>query len=199
MEKKSSPKDNGNLGRIVGERQMERLAEVLKTHGGKVVYGGNYDMKSRYIEPTILHVDFDSPSMREETFGPILLVVTVESMQQAIQYVQSRPKPLSMYVFAKDRKTQEEIIYNTSAGGVTVNGTLFHVAHPDLPFGGVGDSGIGRYHGEETFNTFTHEKPVLRKAVDWKDAGLLSDPFFIYPPWSETKIKLMKLLAKLAG
>jgi len=192
----SSPKDNGNLGRIVGDKQMKRLSDLLRDHKGEILYGGKSDIKERYIEPSVIKVSLDSPAMEEETFGPILWIVEVNSMDEAIQYVNSRDKPLSMYIFAKDTHTQEKIIYNTSAGGVTVNATLFHVAHPDLPFGGIGASGTGRYHGKETFNTFTHEKPVLRKN-SIPDGGLLSDPMFIYPPWNDTKIKILRLLAKI--
>jgi len=188
-----NPKDNGNFGRIVGVRQTEKLVETLKTHGGKLIYGGNYVEKEKYIEPTIIEVGFDSPAMKEETFGPIMILVPVDSMEQAITYVNSRPKPLSLYLYSNNKAMVEKIIQNTSSGGVTVNGTLFHAGHPHLPFGGVGDSGMGAYHGEETFWTFTHRKPVLKKSI-WRDFGLLSDPFFAYPPWTSLKEKLLRSL-----
>jgi len=192
----ADPKTNGNFGRIVGDSQMKRLVGLLNTHGGEVVVGGSYEERDRFIEPTVIQVGFNSPMMGEETFGPILLVVPVPNMQAAIDYVNGRPKPLSLYLFAGSSKVQQQIIKNTSAGGVTVNATLFHAAHHELPFGGVGDSGIGGYHGKATFDTFCHRKPVLVKS-SWPDLGLLSDPFFLYPPWTDLKSKILRALMKL--
>jgi len=196
----SNPKDNGNLGKIVGDRQMTRIVnDVLKNSNGEFVCGGRYSESDRYIEPSILKIPSLSTSSRamdEETFGPILIVIPIDSIPEAIRYVNSRPKSLSLYLFSNSRSTQEKIIYNTSAGGVTVNGTLFHCAHPGLPFGGVGASGCGAYHGDLTFHTFSHNKPVLRKCIWNFDFGLLSDPFFVYPPWTEFKEKLVRFLMK---
>jgi len=195
----SDPMNNGNLGRIVGDRQMDRIVDILNRHGGKVICGGNYKRAERYVEPTVIQIeDLSSIAMEEETFAPILLVVPVDSMRSAIQYVNSRPKSLSLYIFSNSRATQEEIIYNTASGGVTVNGTLWHVAHSGMPFGGVGASGIGAYHGKLTFETFSHRKPVLRKAAWTFDKGLLSDPFFVYPPWSDRKAQIIRFLSKFA-
>jgi len=185
-----------NIGRIVGPKQMERLMGVLANHGGKLVVGGTVKQTERYIEPTVIHVALDSPAMEEETFGPILIVVAVDSMDDAIRYVNTRPKPLSLYIFASTSSTQERIIRNTSSGGVTVNGVIIHAGHHHLPFGGIGDSGTGSYHGRATFDTFVHHKPVLKKSV-WKDGGLLSDPFFLYAPFNNLKMKIIRLLLKL--
>lgn len=194
-----NPKVNGNLGKIVGERQFDRLFDVLRSHGGQVICGGDHDLQSRYISPTVLLLnDLNSPAMEEETFGPILIIVPIDSIRDAISYINSRHKPLSLYVFSSSRITQQQLVQNTSSGGVTINGTLFHVAHPGLPFGGVGDSGLGSYHGRSTFDTFSHRKPVLKKAAWRWDFGLLSDPFFIYPPWNEKKIRIMRFLSKFA-
>jgi len=191
------PKTNGNLGKIVGPRQMDRICEILEKHGGKTICGGNFDKESKYIAPTVLLIENESSiAMEEETFGPILIVYPVDSIRQAVHFISSRPKPLSLYVFAESRETQEQVIYNTSSGGVTVNGTLFHVAHPGLPFGGVGASGLGAYHGKHTFDTFSHRKPVLRKAAWRWDRGLLSDPFFVYPPWNDRKIQIIRFLTQ---
>lgn len=190
------PKTSGYLGKIVGVKQCERLKGVVTTHGGKVLVGGDFDLAAKYIAPTVIRVGFDSPAMEEETFGPVLLIVAVDSMDQAIEYVNSKPKPLSLYVFSNDNRVTNRIVHNTSSGGVTINGTLFHCGHPDLPFGGVGDSGMGAYHGKKTFETFSHPKPVLRKLV-LPDGGLLSDPFFLYPPWTDLKITILKNLLKI--
>mmetsp|Transcript_60116 Transcript_60116/g.142358 ORF Transcript_60116/g.142358 Transcript_60116/m.142358 type:complete len:137 (-) Transcript_60116:33-443(-) len=129
--------------------------------------------------------------MAEETFGPILLVTPVPDMLTAIHYVNDHPKPLSLYIFTSSSRSADQIIANTSSGGVTVNATIFHCTHPELPFGGIGESGTGSYHGRQTFETFVHRKPVLRKSV-WKDFGLLSNPFFLYPPWTPQKLALIK-------
>lgn len=188
-----NPRDS--IGRIVGTKQMERIKGLLRRHGGEVVAGGHFDDEAKYIAPTVLRVSFDSPIMEEEIFGPILLIVSVASMEAAITYVNTRPKPLSLYIFSNDQAITDKIVHNTSSGGVTVNGTLFHCAHPELPFGGVGDSGMGAYHGKATFEIFSHPKPVLKKL--WlPDGGLLSDPFFIYPPWTDLKLKICRVLFK---
>jgi len=192
----SDPKNNGNFGRIVGDRQMQRLIQLLNSHGGKVICGGDYQQNERFIQPTVIKLtDFKSPAMEEETFGPILLVLPVQNMDEAIHYVNSKPKPLSSYIFSNSKQVQEKIVYNTSSGGVTINATLFHVAHPGMPFGGVGASGTGAYHGKQTFETFSHRKPVLRKSL-WMDGGLLSDPFFVYPPWSDMKMSIVRNLMR---
>lgn len=184
------------VGRIVNERHFKRLTTtILANHGGTVVCGGNVDADERYIEPTVLSLPMDSPAMEDETFGPILMVVTVDSMDDAIRYVNTREKSLSQYIFSSSKIMQERIIQNTSAGGVTVNGTLFHVGHGGLPFGGVGRSGMGAYHGKHTFDTFSHYKPVLRKL--WlPDGGALSDPFFLYPPWNDLKLRIVRFLMR---
>lgn len=192
-------KEPGVVGRIVNDRHVARLQEMIeqcKASGGSFVVGGEVDASQRYFEPSVLHTPIDSPAMADETFGPILMAVTVDSMDEAIRYVNQRAKPLSLYVFSESKATQERIIQNTSSGGVTVNGTLFHVGHPGLPFGGVGDSGTGAYHGKETFNAFSHRRAVLRK-TKLPDGGLVSDLAVLYPPWGPWKIKAMELLSKL--
>jgi len=118
-------------------------------------------------------------------------VVSVKNMDEALTFQMGKPKPLSMYIFSGDDKVTQKIVQNTSAGGVTVNGVIFHCGHPGLPFGGVGNSGMGGYHGKATFDAFTHKKPVLSKAV-WMDAGALSDPFFLYAPWTDFSISIMR-------
>eukprot|EP01006_Ploeotia_vitrea_P048028 TRINITY_DN67189_c3_g1_i1.p1 TRINITY_DN67189_c3_g1~~TRINITY_DN67189_c3_g1_i1.p1 ORF type:complete len:556 (-),score=121.05 TRINITY_DN67189_c3_g1_i1:666-2333(-) len=190
------PQKAKTVGNIVNARHMERLIAVLKDPAGTIVHGGSYKQEEKYIEPTILQCGFQAKAMEEETFGPILIVVGVDSMDQAIKYCNSREKSLSQYIFAGDQKVIDKILQNTSAGGVTVNGTLMHAGHPDLPFGGVGTAGIGAYHGKATFDTFSHLKPVCQKSV-WPDMGLLSDPFFLYPPWTGFKETLLRNLMKM--
>lgn len=189
--------DEANLGRIVGAKQFDRISEMVKRSRGRVHIGGKGDRASLRFEPSVIEVSAASSALETETFGPILWVVSVASMDEAICFVNARPKPLSLYVFAGTRDGADQIVCNTSAGGVTVNGCLFHSGHSDLPFGGVGASGMGSYHGKKTFDTFTHEKPVLHKSV-WRDGGVLSDPMFLYAPhprWHERVIRALMSLA----
>merc|ERR1711933_205773 len=115
----------------------------------------------------------------------------IDSVEEGIEFVSKRPKPLSLYIFANDEPTQRLILDNTSAGGVTINGVIFHVTHPGLPFGGVGASGIGAYHGKRTFDAFCHHKSVLKKI---RFGPTIAHDFpFIYPPWTEMKKKILKM------
>jgi aldehyde dehydrogenase (NAD+) len=185
------PKESKNFGRIVGDAQVKRISGMLANHGGKVICGGQVDAKERYIAPSVIRIGLDSEALKDETFGPILWVVSVKDMDEAVRYQASQNKPLSMYIFSNDDRVTQRIVQNTSAGGVTVNGTLFHCGHNQLPFGGVGNSGSGAYHGKATFDCFSHKKPVLSKSV-WMDGGLLSDPFFLYAPWTDFNVKVMR-------
>eukprot|EP00047_Mylnosiga_fluctuans_P003275 m.228332 g.228332 ORF g.228332 m.228332 type:complete len:592 (-) comp11729_c0_seq1:34-1809(-) len=189
------PKTSGNIGRI-NASQTNRIIGLLSGHGGKVIVGGGHDKAANHVDPTVILVDSpSSPLLKEETFGPILTVLPVKSLDAAIDYVNAGEKPLALYIFSSSAADQNRIITSTSSGGVTVNATLFHAGHPDFPFGGVGNSGFGVYHGKHTFDCFSHKKPVLVKAT-WPDGGLLTDPFFLYPPWTSTKISVLRVLAK---
>jgi len=187
------PKESKDFGRIVGDSQVQRIKKMLKGHRGKVIAGGEVDEETRYIAPTVVKVSLKSPALEDETFGPILWVVPVDDMEEAIRYQQTKPKPLTMYIFSSNESVTQRIVQNTSAGGVTVNGCLFHCGHPELPFGGVGNSGMGGYHGQASFDCFTHKKPVMDKKV-WKDGGLLSDPFVLYAPWNDFKLAALRNL-----
>ena len=151
--------------RIVDRGSAERLARVLREaveRGARVEIGGDVDVGGRYVAPTVLtNVGFDSPAMQAEIFGPILPVIPYRDVGEALAFVRSRPKPLALYVFAARRRAVERIVAGTTAGGTSVNHVLIHLANPDLPFGGVGDSGLGSYHGEHGFRAFSHERAVL--------------------------------------
>jgi aldehyde dehydrogenase (NAD+) len=190
------PKESAHFGRIVGDSQLARIRGMLDTHGGRVVCGGEVDAATRYVAPTVVRVGIDSPALDDETFGPILWVTPVDDMDEAVRYMRDKPKPLSLYVFSRDEKATQRILQNTSSGGVTVNGCLFHVGHPELPFGGVGDSGMGSYHGKGTFDAFTHAKPCMVKQTDLPAA--LSDPYILYAPWSDHKVAIIKRLYRMA-
>ncbi|MEK5456969.1 MULTISPECIES: aldehyde dehydrogenase [Bacillus] len=156
------PETNPHFGKNVSQRHFDRLSQFLSN--GTIVTGGQRNEQELKIAPTILdHITWEDPVMQEEIFGPILPVITFGSLQEAADMIKARPKPLALYLFTTNKETEAYILDNLSFGGGCINDTLMHVATPYLPFGGVGESGIGRYHGKESFFTFTHEKSVLRQ------------------------------------
>lgn len=152
--------------RIINDLNFERLQEIVKAsieQGAKLELGGDFKAEERYISPTILsNVTLDSSVMQEEIFGPILPVMSYKTLDEAIAIVQSKNKPLSLYIFSEDDKVIDRILKNTSSGGVVINGVVAHLGNPELPFGGVNHSGIGNYHGHFGFKTFSHERAVLK-------------------------------------
>jgi aldehyde dehydrogenase (NAD+) len=181
-----SPESSPDFGRIINTRHTRRLAGLLGS--GKAVVGGTFDEEGRYVAPTVLRdVSPDSPVMHDEIFGPILPVLAVDDMERAIEFVNGRHKPLALYVFAEDAAVSQSVIDRTSSGGAVVNHTWMHLSVPELPFGGVGESGLGAYHGRHSFETFTHRKAVLEKPSS-------IDPAFVYPPYTGLKSKILKAL-----
>jgi aldehyde dehydrogenase (NAD+) len=181
------PSNSADYGRIVNERHHRRLMNLLPG-GGEVLTGGFGDEANRYIAPTILrNVPDDAPVMVDEIFGPILPVLKIVDIDEAIARVNARPKPLALYLFTNDEEVQKRVLERTSSGGVTVNHTLLHLTVPSLPFGGVGASGLGAYHGKFSFETFSHRKSVLIKPT-WLD------PSFFYPPYNAAKKKWVRRL-----
>ncbi|WP_086086636.1 aldehyde dehydrogenase [Staphylococcus aureus] len=155
-----------DYGRIVNLKHYHRLTSLLNSAQMNIVFGGHSDEDERYIEPTLLdHVTSDSAIMQEEIFGPILPILTYQSLDEAIAFIHQRPKPLSLYLFSEDENATQRVINELSFGGGAINDTLMHLANPKLPFGGVGASGMGRYHGEYSFDTFTHEKSYIFKST----------------------------------
>ncbi|XP_066941585.1 aldehyde dehydrogenase, dimeric NADP-preferring-like isoform X1 [Macrobrachium rosenbergii] len=181
------PQKSENLCRIVAERHVDRLEEYLKC--GEAAIGGKVDRADRWVEPTVLvNVDKDSKILKEEIFGPILPVVNVDSHVEAISYINDREKPLAMYVFSKNKKKTEIFMKQVPCGGVTLNDTILHVAHTELPFGGVGHSGMGSYHGKFTFETFTHKKSCLSRSYNsFIDKAMRAR----FPPYTEKNLKLL--------
>jgi aldehyde dehydrogenase (NAD+) len=178
------PKESPDYGRIVNGSHLERLVGLLD--GGKATVGGVADPATRYFAPTVLQeVQLDAPVMHDEIFGPILPVVPVSDVDEAITFINGRDKPLALYLFTGERATRDRVLDRTSSGGVAVNGTMFQVAVPELPFGGIGPSGMGAYHGKASFLTFSHAKSVLRK-------GTKPDPALAYPPYTPRKDRLMR-------
>lgn len=180
--------ENQNYVQIINEKNMQRLIGYINQD--KVVFGGNYDMQTRILEPTVMdEVNFDDAVMQEEIFGPILPVIPFDSLDEMIAEVKRREKPLSCYVFTQDKKLRDKILHEVSFGGGCVNDAIMHISNNRLPFGGVGESGIGSYHGEYGFRTFSHYKSILDKPT-WFEAGLK------YFPHSATKFNLMKKLLR---
>ncbi|EOD7606712.1 aldehyde dehydrogenase [Staphylococcus aureus] len=155
-----------DYGRIVNLKHYHRLTSLLNSAQMNIVFGGHSDEDERYIEPTLLdHVTNDSAIMQEEIFGLILPILTYQSLDEAIAFIHQRPKPLSLYLFSEDENATQRVINELSFGGGAINDTLMHLANPKLPFGGVGASGMGRYHGKYSFDTFTHEKSYIFKST----------------------------------
>ncbi|MEM9568471.1 MAG: aldehyde dehydrogenase [Cyanobacteria bacterium P01_E01_bin.34] len=179
-----NPDRSSDFGRIVHERHFDRLVQFLSD--GDVAIGGDSDRDRRYIAPTVLdNVSWDEAVMQEEIFGPILPVLTYDSLDEAIAKINERPKPLALYVFSNSSDVQERVLSSTSSGGACINDTVMHVGVDTLPFGGVGNSGIGAYHGKFTFDTFSHYKSVLKKGV-WLDLK------WRYAPYTEAGLKQIR-------
>lgn len=180
------PRTSDSYGRIVSPRHFERLSALMS--GGTPIIGGETVAEERYIAPTVLtDVDVESQLMHEEIFGPLLPVISVGSIAEATAFVRSRSHPLALYVFASDKSVVREVLDTTTAGGVTVNGTLMHLTNPELPFGGVGESGMGAYHGRSSVRIFQHLKPVLAR-------GTRIDPSLAYPPYTPRKARIFRRL-----
>lgn len=155
---------NKDYVRIVNEKHFHRLSAYLSN--GVIAYGGNTDNEQLKIEPTILdHITWEDPVMQDEIFGPILPVLTFETLDDAIADLKPREKPLALYYFGEKESNQEKVMTSLSFGGGCINDTLYHLANPNLPFGGVGSSGIGSYHGKYSFDTFSHQKSILKQTT----------------------------------
>ena len=180
-------KQSADYCRIVNDRNFQRLEKFLKN--GETYCGGTSDAKDRYIEPTVLRVkSFDEPVMQEEIFGPILPVIATPDLDFTLDFINARPKPLALYLFSKSTAVKERVITETSSGGVCINDVILHMPSPHLPFGGVGGSGMGHYHGKRSFETFTHQKGIMKKSL-WPDIPIR------YAPYTETKLKWIKRLS----
>ena len=172
--------------KIINERNFDRLEKMIDRE--KVVFGGETNREKRYISPTVLdHVTWDDAVMQEEIFGPILPILTYKNLETAMQTVVEGEKPLSAYLFSNDAKEQELFTEKLSFGGGCINDTLMHLSNDRLPFGGVGNSGIGHYHGKFGFEAFSHQKAILKKSN-------YLEPELKYPPYSDAKLNILKKL-----
>jgi aldehyde dehydrogenase (NAD+) len=182
-----NPIQKGDFTRIVSERHFQRLTSFLKD--GAIYYGGEQDLKKLMIEPTVLiDVSWDDEVMQDEIFGPILPVLEFDDLSSMVNKLNSRAKPLALYTFSNSQDVQSYILNNVSFGGGCINDTVFHLSSPYLPFGGVGESGIGAYHGKGSFDVFSHEKSILKQTT-------LFDLPFRYPN-TKNALKKIKMFIK---
>ncbi|MFN6484362.1 MULTISPECIES: aldehyde dehydrogenase [unclassified Nostoc] len=162
-----NPANSPDYARIISQKHFDRLVSFLKD--GKVIIGGETQPSERYIAPTLIdNVSLDNSVMQEEIFGPILPIIEYTDIAEAIALINSRPKPLALYLFSQNKNLQKRVLQETSSGGVCINDTVMQFGVSSLPFGGVGDSGIGNYHGKASFDTFSHKKSVLQNSF-WLD------------------------------
>lgn len=187
-----NPKKSPDFCRIINERHTQRIAEYIKD--GTVEIGGEVDISERYIAPTILtSVEPNSKVLSEEIFGPVLPIVTVGSAEEAIKYINERQKPLVTYFFSNKQAKLDMLLKCTTAGGSCVNDVILHLTVPGLPFGGVGNSGMGNYHGKASYSTFTHRKSCLHRDYN-KIADFIGSKR--YPPYSESKVAFLSNMLK---
>jgi len=178
------PQRSDSYARIVDDRHVQRLEKLVEA--GTLLTGGAVDRDDRYVAPTIVtDVSRDDEIMQQEIFGPVLPIIGVDSLDEAIEFINADDKPLALYVFTEDDDEQQLVLARTSSGGVCVNATVIHLSNPHLPFGGVGESGMGSYHGEAGFATFSHERSVMAKSTR-------TDPSILYPPYTSLKEKLIR-------
>jgi len=190
----SARKNGGNLTRMVNAKHFNRvkaLADAAISDGAKVETGATYDSADNYIDPTILtNVSKDSTIMEEEIFGPIMPVITFKTLEEAVNIVNEKEKPLALYIFSKKNKNIDYLMQHTSAGGTCINDTILHITQPNLPFGGVNNSGIGKSHGKWGFVDFSNERSVLRQHFSFGMSQLL------HPPYSKLTKKLIDITMK---
>ncbi|KAK1435170.1 hypothetical protein QVD17_00930 [Tagetes erecta] len=182
------PNGSHSICKIINKKHFSRLKTLLDEPSVKssIVYGGSMDEQSLFIEPTIL-VDppLDAAIMTEEIFGPLLPVITLESIEDSVNFISTRPSPLALYAFTENKNLQKRLVSETSSGSIMFNDAILQYAVDTLPFGGVGGSGFGRYHGKYSFDNFSHEKVIVMRSF-------LIDIWFRYPPWTNQKLQLIK-------
>ncbi|MCF8276448.1 MAG: aldehyde dehydrogenase family protein [Flavobacteriales bacterium] len=180
-------KPSDDLGRLISDRHFQRVSKMLT---GDIIVGGVTDAATRYISPTIIdNVTNDHPAMQEEIFGPVMPIIGYDNFDEVINHINAGERPLAMYLFSNDSKLKKRLMNETSSGAICVNETMVHAGQPNLPFGGVGNSGIGAYNGKLGFDTFSHMKPVMTRSF-------LGDVAQKYPPYSKAKINFIKMAAK---
>lgn len=183
-----NPEKSDDFARVISRESALRLASLMKC--GQIVAGGSYDENTHYVAPTIIRdVQPGDPIMQEEIFGPVLPVIEFNNFNDVYAIIEQHPKPLATYIFSTDKKRIRDFLLKTQSGNVSVNETVMQIASPYLPYGGIGPSGIGRYHGKKSFETFSNMRSVLVKSN-------LFDIWLRYPPYSKFKTKMVSLLMK---
>jgi aldehyde dehydrogenase (NAD+) len=182
----ADPQKSDSLGRIINNKHFNRIKNIIELDQAGIVYGGRYDEEAKYIEPTLIEVaSWNAASMGEEIFGPVLPFITYNNLDKAIKEIKKLPKPLAMYLFTTNKAVEEKVLNEVSSGGACINDTITHLANPHLPFGGVGNSGMGSYHGYDSFLTFSHRKSVLKR-------GTKININLLFPPYGKKKLNAVK-------
>ncbi len=182
----ADPQKSDCYGRIINHKHFNRIRKIIESDKAGIIYGGCCDEEQKYIEPTLIEISsWDVACMREEIFGPVLPILTYHDLDQAIKDIKKLPKPLALYLFTTNKGVEEKVLQEVSSGGVCINDTLTHLANPDLPFGGVGNSGMGSYHGYDSFLTFSHKKSVLKRSVNLSSS-------LLFPPYDARKLTAIK-------
>lgn len=180
--------DMSDMCTIISDKHYARVKKLME--GEKIILGGGSDDSRRFIEPTLLDgITFESPIMQEEIFGPLLPIITYKDLDECIRFIQSRPRPLALYIFTESKANSERILSTCSFGGGCINDAIMHIVTPYMPFGGVGYSGMGDYHGKKSFDTFTHYRSILSQSTRM-DVNLR------YMPYDDKKLRLLKKVLK---
>ena len=180
--------DMSSMPTIISEKHYRRVKGLLD--GQRALIGGETDDSRRFIAPTLLdETDPASPIMQEEIFGPVLPMVCFDALDEAIEFIRARPKPLALYLFTADRTAERRVLDSCAFGGGCINDTIIHLATTHMPFGGVGESGMGSYHGRQSFDTFTHWRSIVKKST-WLDLPMR------YHPYSDKKLRLIRKFMK---
>lgn len=183
----NSPIDNPDYPKTINKKHFDRINGLIRNE--KIITGGNCNEQAMKIAPTILdHITWQSPIMQEEIFGPVLPVMEFDDLNQVVEMMGNHPKPLALYFFTSSKENEKKILSNISFGGGCINDTIIHLSNSNLPFGGVGNSGMGQYHGKASFNTFSHPKSIIKKSN-------LIDIYLRYPPFKD-HLKLLKKFLK---
>ncbi|XP_012555986.1 aldehyde dehydrogenase, dimeric NADP-preferring isoform X1 [Hydra vulgaris] len=182
------PQKSIDYGRMINNRNFQRVIKLIKK--SNIVHGGDYDEKDLYISPTILkNISVDDDIMKEEIFGPLLPIINVVDVEEAVQFINLREKPLAVYIFSKEKTTIDFVLQNTSSGGVSVNDVIMHATVPSLPFGGVGESGMGAYNGIHSLKTFSHQKSCLIAAQRFESLNKIR-----YPPYPSQENYVLRFI-----
>lgn len=179
-----------SFGRIINDRHFRRIKNMIEKDKEGIVFGGHFNEEKKYIEPTLIEISsLEAATMQEEIFGPVLPIMTYENLDSVIKIIRNNPKPLALYLFTTDRNIERKVLNEVSSGNACINDTITHLVNPYIPFGGVGNSGIGSYHGKDSFETFSHRKGILKKP-----AGMGNS--LLYPAFTENQLKIIKKIFK---